>query len=166
MKLYNTLTKKIEEFIPIEDNKVGMYSCGPTPYDLQHIGNFKTAIFSDILARALTLNGYQVKTVRNITDIEDKIIKRSGEKGITPEELTSDYTKIYFKDLGKLNILPADVSPKATEHITKMVKYIEELTEKGFAYIEEDGSVYFDISKFPDYGKLSGLDKRQFNLSR
>lgn len=161
LKIFNTLTKKVEDFYPLNPPKVTMYTCGPTVYDYQHIGNFRTAIFSDILARTLVADNYQPKTVRNITDIEDKIIKLSEEKGLTPSELTEHYTQIFFNDLAKLNILPVDVSPKATEHVTKMIKYIEVLIDKGLAYDEEDGSVYFDISKFPEYGKLSQLDKRE-----
>jgi cysteinyl-tRNA synthetase len=159
VKLFNTLTKKIEEFESINPSEVGMYTCGPTPYDYQHIGNFRTMIFSDILRRTLEANGYKVKAVRNITDIDDKIIKKAKEKSSSLEVVTGEYIQIFFNDLNKLNIMPADISPKATEHVGKMVKYIEGLIEKGFAYIQE-GSVYFDISKFPDYGKLSQLDKR------
>ena len=161
LKLFNTLTRKIEEFSPLTAGKVGLYTCGPTVYDFQHIGNFRTAIFSDILIRILKTNDFQVKSIRNITDIEDKIIKKSAEMGVTPEELTNKYTQAFFNDLNKLNILPADVSPKATEHIEAMLKYIKVLIDRRFAYIENDGSIYFDISKFSDYGKLSQLDKRQ-----
>jgi cysteinyl-tRNA synthetase len=161
LKLYNTLSRNVEEFSPINPPNVGMYTCGPTPYDYQHIGNFRTAIFSDILSRTLVANDFEVKSVRNITDIDDKIIKKSAEKKVTPEELTKEYIQIFFEDLLKLNILPVNISPKATEHIEAMIKYIEVLISKGFAYLEEDGSVYFDISKFPDYGKLSRLDKRE-----
>jgi len=161
LKLYNSLTKKVEEFKPLEDKKVGMYTCGPTPYNYQHIGNFRTMIFSDIVLRTLLFQGYQVKSVRNITDVEDKIIKKAKEENQSIEEVTTKYTNIFFDDLNKLNILSVDVSPKATEHIGKMIKYIEELIEKGFAYVEKDGSVYFDISKFPEYGKLSGVEKRE-----
>ena len=131
LKIYNTLSRKVEEFIPINAPYVGMYTCGPTVYDFQHIGNFRTAIFSDILSRALKANNFMIKTVRNITDIEDKIIKKSAEKGIKPEELTQEYTQEFFNDLNKLGVQPVNVSPKATEHIQEMVKYIEILIEKG-----------------------------------
>ena len=161
LKIFNTLSRKIEEFKPLVDGKVGMYTCGPTVHDFQHIGNFRSMVFSDLLRRVLELNSFEVKTVRNITDIDDKIIKKAAEKSLSLEEFTQEFTQIFFDDLSKLNILPVDVSCKATEHITQMVKYIEVLIEKGFAYIEEHGSVYFDISKFPDYGKLSQLDKRE-----
>lgn len=160
MKIYNTLTKKIEEFEPINPPKVGMYTCGPTVYDHMHIGNLRTFIFSDVLRRTLEANRYEVKSVQNITDIEDKIIKRAAEKEMTTQELTNEYTKYFLEDINKLNIKSQSIQPKATEHVGQMIKYIEELINKGLAYVEEDGSVYFDISEFPDYGKLSGLDKR------
>ncbi len=161
LKLYNTLSHKIEEFTPIDPPKVGMYVCGPTVYDYMHIGNLRTFLMGDILHRVLLVNGYQVEMVQNITDIDDKIIKKSQEKSITLEELTTEYTKLFFDDLNKLNILAANVYPKATEHVGQMIKYIKVLIDKGLAYVEKDGSVYFDISEFSDYGKLSALDKRE-----
>lgn len=161
LRIFNTLSRKIEDFKPMNPQDVGMYTCGPTVYDYQHIGNFRTMVFSDILLRVLLVNDYKVKSVRNITDIDDKIIKKTKEKNLSIEEFSKEYTDIFFQDLNSLNALPVDVNPKATEHITKMVKYIEELVEKEFAYVEEDGSVYFDISKFPEYGKLSQLEKRE-----
>lgn len=161
LKLYNTLSKKIEEFKPLNDNKVTMYTCGPTVYDHMHIGNLRTFLFADILYRVLVTNDYQVTNVQNITDIDDKIIKRATERGISIQELADEYTKYFLEDLSRLNIITVNVQPKATEHIGKMIKYIEELIEKGFAYVEKDGSVYFDISKFPSYGRLSGLDRRE-----
>ena len=160
LKLYNTLSRKIEEFVPINPPNVGVYTCGPTVYDFMHIGNLRTFTFSDILHRALKASGCDVKIVQNITDIDDKIIKRAKEKKISVEDLTSEFTKYFLGDILKLNILSASVQPKATEHIGKMIKFIEELIKKGLAYVEEDGSVYFDISQFPNYGKLSQLDKR------
>src|SRR5690349_20580240 len=105
MKIFNTLTKTIEEFEPINQSQVGMYTCGPTVYDFQHIGNFRTSVFSDLLYRTLRLNGYQVKSVRNITDIDDKIIKKAKEKHLSIDEFTKEYTEIFFKDLERLNIL-------------------------------------------------------------
>lgn len=161
LRLFNTLSRKIEEFKPLNPPQVTMYTCGPTVYDFQHIGNFRTMIFSDTLLRTLIANGYDVKSVRNITDIDDKIIKNAKEKNLSIDEFTKEYTQAFFDDLEKLNILPVDVSPKATEHIEGMIKYIEELIKKGLAYVEKDGSVYFDISEFPNYGKLSGIEKRQ-----
>lgn len=161
LNLYNTLTRKLDEFIPLNKPNVTMYTCGPTVYDYMHIGNLRTFLFSDILLRVLRLNGYEVRFVQNITDIDDKIIKRAREREISTTQLSDEFTKYFFEDLNRLNITPANVYPKATEHIGKMIKYIEVLIEKGLAYVEKDGSVYFDISKFPDYGKLSGIGKKE-----
>lgn len=159
VKIYNSLSRSTEEFVPINP-VVGIYTCGPTVHDRMHIGNLRTFVLSDILIRTLKINNFEVKSVMNITDIEDKIIKKAAEKNIPISEITDEYTKLFFEDLAKLNILPSDIYPKATEHVEKMIKYIEELINKGLAY-EKEGSVYFEISKFSDYGKLSGLDKRQ-----
>lgn len=161
VKLSNTLTSSIDELRPINDSVVTIYGCGPTVYDYMHIGNLRTFIFNDLLVRTLKDSGYAPKFVQNITDIDDKIIKRSTEKNMTPPELAEYYTKAFFADLSKLNIIPADNYPKASEHLGEMIKYIEKLLEEGIAYKEEDGSIYFDISKFPSYGKLSHLEKRQ-----
>ena len=160
MRIYNSLTRKTDIFKPINPPKVGMYTCGPTVHDYQHIGNFRTMILSDFLYRTLVANNYQVKSVRNITDIDDKIIKKAKEKNLPIEIFTKEYTQAFIEDLGKLNILPTSISPKATKYIEQMIKYIEELVKKGLAYVERDGSVYFDISKFPCYGKLSDLNGR------
>lgn len=161
LRIFNSLTRKIEEFTPLKPPMVGIYACGPTVYDYIHIGNLRSFVFYDFLRRALEVDGYKVKFVENITDIEDKIIKKSQEKGITPSELTNEYTKYFFEDLNKLNIMLADVHPKATEHIGQMIKYIKELIKKDLAYVEKDGSVYFDISEFDGYGKLSRIEKRE-----
>ncbi len=156
LKLYNTLTKKKEEFKPIKDKKVKLYTCGPTVYDYAHIGNFRTYIFQDILKRYLEYKGYDVKQVMNITDIDDKTIKRSQEKGVKLEKYTEKYTKAFFEDMKTLNIKPADVYPKATETVDEMIELVKKLMDKGFAYKTEDG-IYFNIKKFDEYGKLSGL---------
>lgn len=161
MRIFNSLTRRVEEFSPINPPNVSMYTCGPTVYDYMHIGNLRTFILSDLLYRTLKFNGYQIRAVENITDIDDKIIKRAKEKNVSISELSDEYTKAFQDDLVKLNINPSDVYPKATDHIGKMVKFIEQLIEKGFAYVEKDGSVYFDISKFPRYGRLSGIQKRE-----
>lgn len=161
LKIFNTLTRKVEDFKPLNPSDVGMYTCGPTVYNFQHIGNFRTMIFSDLLYRTLVANGYKVRAIRNITDIDDKIIKGAKEKNLLIEEFSTGYTKAFFNDLNKLNVSPVDVNPKATEHIGQMIKYIEVLIEKRLAYQEEDGSVYFDISEFPEYGKLSQIEKRE-----
>ncbi|OGD83236.1 cysteine--tRNA ligase [Candidatus Curtissbacteria bacterium RBG_13_40_7] len=158
LKLYNYLTKKIEEFKSIGQT-VGLYTCGPTVYDFVHIGNWRTFIFEDILKRVLLFNGYKVKHVMNITDIDDKIIKGSREQGIGFRELAQKYEKAFFEDLEKLNIFRADLYPRATNNISSMIQIIELLLKKGFAYKGNDG-VYFAVEKFKDYGKLSGLSKR------
>jgi len=140
-----------------------MYTCGPTVYNFMHIGNLRTFVFSDILFRALQYNGFKVEAVQNITDIDDKIIKKASEEGKEIGEITSEYTKYFLEDIGKLNINPENLKeqPRATDYIGKMIAYVQVLVEKGFAYKEKDGSVYFDISKFPNYGKLSGVEKRE-----
>lgn len=162
MKIYNTLTHKEEELVPQKET-VTMYTCGPTVYDHMHIGNLRTFVFSDILLRTLDYNGYKVEAVQNITDIDDKIIKRANENNKTIQEVSEEYTKYFLEDIEKLNVdsKRLKAQPKATEYIDKMVEYIKVLLEKGFAYKEDDGSIYFDISKFVSYGKLSGLEKRE-----
>lgn len=160
MKIYNTLTKKIEDFEPINSPEVGIYTCGPTVYDFMHIGNLRTFVTSDILIRALKFNEYQVKAVENITDIDDKIITRAKERGVSFREIAQEFTEYFLKDTEKLNISQDIISPRATDYIPQMIGYIKVLIDKGFAY-EKEGSVYFDISKFSDYGKLSGVSRRE-----
>ncbi|MBI2598898.1 cysteine--tRNA ligase [Candidatus Curtissbacteria bacterium] len=158
LKLYNYLSKKVEEFKPVTEGKVGMYTCGPTVYDFVHIGNWRTFVFEDVLKRVLEFNGYDVTHVMNITDIDDKIIKRASDDGVDFRQITEKYEKAFRDDLGKLNIIPAGHFPKATDNITSMIQFIEVLLKKGFAYKADDG-VYFSVEKFADYGKLSGLSK-------
>ncbi len=160
LKIYNFLYRKLENFKPINPSNVGLYTCGPTTYDFVHIGNLRTFIFEDILQRVLEENGYKVRRVMNITDIDDKIIKGAKAKNLPIDKFSAPYEEAFLQDLEKLNIKSANVYPKATEHIGHMIKFIEELIKKGLSYVEKDGSVYFDISKFPSYGKLSGLDNR------
>lgn len=159
LKIYNSLSRKIEEFKPINPPHVGMYTCGPTVHDYQHIGNFRTMGLADILLRTLKANQFEVTSVRNITDIEDKIIKKAQEREESIEGFTREYERIFFEDLDKLNILPVNVSSRATEHVSEMIKYIQILIDNGLAYVEDNGSVYFDISKYPEYGKLSCIEK-------
>ncbi len=164
--LTNTLSRKKEKFVPINPNQVGIYSCGPTVYREVHIGNLRTYIAADLLKRTFLYNNYQVKHVKNITDVGhmrttgadtayDPVINEALKEGKSPLELAEHYSKLYFEDEKKLNILPADVVPKATEHIEEMIAMIKILLEKGFAY-ETEGTVYFNVKKFSDYGKLSG----------
>ncbi|MGA8151768.1 MAG: cysteine--tRNA ligase [Terriglobales bacterium] len=157
LNLYNTLSGKVEEFRPLEDNEVRMYSCGPTVYDYGHIGNFRTFVAVDILHRYLHLSGYQVRHVMNITDVDDRIIHNAARDGVSVQQYTAKYEKAFLEDAAALNIEPP-VLVRATEHIPEMAAFIAELQKKGFAYRTEDGSYYFRIAKFPGYGKLSKKD--------
>ncbi|MBI3984519.1 MAG: cysteine--tRNA ligase [Candidatus Levybacteria bacterium] len=163
LKLYNTMTKGLEEFVPQDPSRITMYTCGPTVYDHMHIGNLRTFVFSDILFRVLRYNHFRVSAVQNITDIDDKIIKRAMQRQTTITEIAKEYTDFFLQDIRKLNINPKNLKeqPRATEYVGKMIDYIKVLIAKGFAYTEKDGSVYFDISKFEKYGKLSGVEKRE-----
>jgi len=155
MRLYNTLTKRKEEFVPLHEGEVRMYSCGPTVYDYFHIGNARPFIIFDTLRRYLEYKGYKVLFVQNFTDIDDKMIKRANEEGITVKELGDRFINEYFKDADALGIKRATFHPRATQHIGDMIALIRKLIEKGVAY-EVNGNVYFDTSAFPEYGKLSG----------
>ncbi len=155
LKIYNTLTKQKEEFKPINPPEVRMYMCGPTVYDLFHIGNARSFILADIVRRYLKYSGYKVKFAMNLTDVDDKIIKKSNEEKIRTSEVTNRYIKSFFDDISALKILPADVYPKATEHMQDIIKMIEKLEDEGFAY-NVDGNVFYNVEKFPGYGKLSG----------
>lgn len=165
--LYNTLTRKKEEFEPISDKAVTMYSCGPTVYSFAHIGNMRTYIFMDILRRTLKYDGYKIKGVMNITDVghlqsdaddgEDKMEKAAKKEQKSPYEIAEFYTKVFFDDIAKLNIGRPEIIAKATEHIDDMIKYVQKLVELGYGYETSDG-IYYDISKFPKYGQLSRLN--------
>jgi cysteinyl-tRNA synthetase len=155
--LYNTLTRTKEDFSPIDKDEVRMYSCGPTVYNYPHIGNYRAYVFADILKRVLLYDGYKVKHVMNVTDIDDKTIHGSQESGKTLKEFTEFYTKEFLRDIKSLNILEPAKFTKATDYIPDMVEIIEKLLAKGLAYKTGDGCVYFDIRKFKDYGKLSHL---------
>lgn len=163
LSLYNTLTRKVEKFKPLKGKKVGLYTCGPTVYDFAHIGNLRTYVFEDILRRTLEWNGYRVNHVMNITDIDDKIIQRSLDTGEKMGALTTTYTKAFLQDLKKLGILKPTKMPSATKHVKEMIALVQVLIKKGLAY-EKDGSVYFSVQKFKQYGKLSQLDKRELKL--
>ena len=154
MKIYNTMTRKKEEFIPIRENKVGIYVCGPTVYDYIHIGNARPMIVFDTLRRYLLYKGYDVNYVSNFTDVDDKIIKRAIEEGVTSSEISERYIKEVKKDMHDLNVMEATTHPKATEEIPDMIDMIKVLIEKGHAY-EVNGTVYFRTRSFPGYGKLS-----------
>ena len=155
-KIYNTLTRKIEVFKPIKKDKVTIYNCGPTVYNYIHLGNCRAFLIADILRRYLEYKGYKVKQVMNITDVDDKTIRDSQKEGISLKEFTERYSKAFFEDLRILNIKPAHIYPEATKHIKDMVKLILKLKEKGYTY-ESEGSIYYKISKFKDYGKLAKI---------
>ena len=157
LRLYNTLSGKIEEFHPLQGNEVRMYACGPTVYDYGHIGNFRTFVAVDILRRFLLQSGFQVRHVMNITDVDDKIIRNSAQEGLSVKDYTAKYEKAFLEDSSTLNI-EQPLLVRATDHIQEMAHFIAELEKKGFAYRTEDGSYYFRIAKFPGYGKLSKKD--------
>jgi cysteinyl-tRNA synthetase len=163
IKFYNSLTHSKEEFVSIEKGKVGLYTCGPTVYDYSHIGNFRTFLFEDLLKRALLAFGYEVNHVMNITDVDDKTIKKANEENKDLNEITSAFTEAFLKDSKSLRILEADNYPKATDHIHEMIQIIEILIEREFAYIAQDGSVFFKISKYPNYGSLVNLTNPPIN---
>ncbi|MDD5014803.1 MAG: cysteine--tRNA ligase [Atribacterota bacterium] len=155
LKIYNTLTREKEVFIPLKNGEVGMYVCGPTVYNYIHIGNARPFIIFEVVKRFLKFKGYKVRYIQNLTDIDDKMINKAKELNITVAELAEKFIQEYFIDADSLNIEKADVHPRATEHIREIIKLVKGLEEKGYAY-EIDGDVFFDVSKFKDYGKLSG----------
>lgn len=155
LKIYDSLTKQKKEFEPLEGNHVRMYNCGPTVYDYFHIGNARNFVTAGTICRYLEHKGYKITFVQNVTDIEDKIINRAKEMGVEPSEIAEKYTEAFFEDLEKLRTRTPDISPKATEHIDEIVQFVQKLVEKGMAY-EVDGDVYFEVTKFEGYGKLSG----------
>ena len=161
MKFYNTLHRKKENFRPLEKGKVTLYTCGPTVYDYAHIGNFRAYIFEDLLRRYLEFSGYDVLQVMNITDIDDKTIRRSIEEKMSLEDFTDKYTSSFFEDVEALKIIPAHHYPRATEFIPQMIETIKQLEDKGFTYTTGDGSVFFKISQFSEYGKLANLNPDQ-----
>ena len=158
LQFFNSLKREKEIFQPIEKGKVGLYTCGPTVYDYAHIGNFRTFMFEDLLKRWLLHLRYDVKHVMNITDVDDKTIKKAKQMKVSLSRITDKYTQYFMEDLTWLKMIPADIYPTATESIPKMISMIERLLEKGFAYSEDDGSVYFNISSFPNYGKLTQIN--------
>jgi cysteinyl-tRNA synthetase len=155
LTLYNTLVRKKEEFIPINPNEVKMYVCGPTVYDYFHIGNARSFIMADILRRYLEYKGFDVKYIMNLTDIDDRIIKKSIEEKIDSKIVAEKYTNAFFEDIEKLKVERASFYPKATQHVHEIVDFIRALEKNGFAY-NVDGNVFYDVSKFGEYGKLSG----------
>ena len=161
MKFYNTIHRKKEEFKPINKGKVFLYTCGPTVYDFAHIGNLRAFLFEDILRRYLEFSNYEVLHIMNITDIDDKTIRRSQEENRSLIDFTNEFTQAFFDDLKVLNIFPAHHYPRATEFIPQMIEMIQKLEQSGFTYNTDDGSVFFKISKFSNYGKLANLNPDQ-----
>ena len=155
IRLFNSLTRRKEEFIPRESGKASIYACGPTTYNYFHLGNARMLVVFDMIRRYLIYKGYDVTYIQNFTDVDDKIINKAVEEGYSPKELAEKYIREYFKDAQTLNILPATVHPKATEHIPEMIEIIEILEKKGLAY-SINGDVYFAVDKYEGYGKLSG----------
>ncbi len=163
MKLYNTLTRQIETFKPIKRQQVGLYTCGPTVYNYAHLGNLRSYVFGDVLKRVLLYQGYAVRHIMNLTDVDDKTIRDSQASGESLKSFTTKYTKFFKQDIKKLNILSPTRFAPATRYIKEMVGLAATLLKKGFAY-ERDGSIYFNIKKFSGYGRLSRLDKRELKI--
>ena len=160
-RLYNTLTRKVEPFAPADGQTVRFYSCGPTVYRPAHLGNFRTFLFGDLLRRVLALRGWKLFQVMNLTDVDDKIIKSSAERGINITQATEPITEIFHNDRKFLRIQDAELYPKATDHIAEMIDLVKRLMDRKLAYLADDGTIYYAIDKFKDYGKLSRLDTRE-----
>lgn len=156
--IYNTLAKKKMPFVPLEEGKVKMYVCGPTTYNYIHLGNARPIVVFDTVRRYFTYLGYDVTFVSNFTDVDDKIIKRANEEGKDPVKLAAYYIDAYFEDTKALNVIPADVHPKVSEHIGQIIDFVQGLIDKGYAYALDNGDVYYSVRKFDDYGQLSGRD--------
>ncbi|MBR3494907.1 MAG: cysteine--tRNA ligase [Clostridia bacterium] len=167
MQIFNSLTRRKETFQPIHEGKVGIYACGPTVYDYFHIGNARPFITFDVLRRQLEREGYEVTFVQNFTDIDDKMIRRANEEGITVKELADRFIAAYYTDAKALGIRPATVHPKATEHISQIIALVQRLIDNGHAYVGSTGDVYYRVSAFPGYGKLSGqsVEDREMGAS-
>lgn len=161
LRLYNTLSRQIERFEPLQPGRVSLYTCGPTVYNYAHIGNFRTFLFEDLLRRWLEASGYQVLHIMNLTDVDDRTIAAAREKGVSLRQHVDQFVKAFEEDRNWLRILPAHEEPRATEYIPAMIKLIQGLLEKSVAYRSDDGSVYFSIASFPEYGRLSRLDTRE-----
>ena len=158
MLVQNSLTRRLEEFAPMENGEVRMYTCGPTVYNYAHIGNFRAYTFEDILRRVIEFNGWKVRQVMNLTDVDDKTIRGANAAGVALADYTKTYKDAFFADLKTLNVEPAEVYPAATDHIPEMIALVSKLVEMGVAYKSDDGSVYFSVRKFPGYGKLAHID--------
>jgi cysteinyl-tRNA synthetase len=158
MKVFNSITRSMEELKPLADNEVRLYTCGPTVYNFAHIGNFRAYSFEDILRRVVKFNGMKIRQVMNLTDVDDKTIRGANAAGVALTDYTRTYKDAFFADLKLLNIEPAEIYPAATDHIPEMIELVSKLIECGVAYQSDDGSVYFNVRKFPGYGKLAHID--------
>jgi len=158
MNVYNSLTRRVEPLAPAKDGEIRLYTCGPTVYNFAHIGNFRAYAFEDVLRRTILFNGMKVRQVMNLTDVDDKTIRGANAAGVALGDYTAPYKKAFFEDLAALNIQKAEVYPAATDHIAEMIALVGRLVEKGIAYKSDDGSVYFNVRKFPGYGKLAHID--------
>jgi cysteinyl-tRNA synthetase len=158
LKLYNTLSRSLEPFEPLEEGKVRVYGCGPTIYDFAHIGNYRAFLFYDLVHRYLEWSGYDVRFVMNLTDVDDRTIEGAASRGIGLREYTTPFGETFLSDASTLGVWPVDAYPRATDYIAPMIDFVERLVRSGHAYQAEDGAVYFSISRFPDYGKLKGID--------
>ena len=158
MLVFNSLSRRNEELVPLSDNTIRLYTCGPTVYNFAHIGNFRAYTFEDILRRVIQFNGMKIKQVMNLTDVDDKTIKGANAQGVALTDYTKTCKDAFFADLAKLNIQPAEVYPAATDHIPEMIALVQKLMEKGVAYQSDDKSVYFKVREFPGYGKLAHID--------
>jgi cysteinyl-tRNA synthetase len=161
LALYNTLTRSVTPFVPLVPGRVSFYTCGPTIYNYAHIGNFRTFVFEDLLRRWLAASGYEVFHIMNLTDVDDRTIAAAGQRGVSLREHVEPYARAFEEDRDWLKIAPPHAQPRATEYIAPMIRLIEGLLAKGVAYRGDDGSVYFAIAKFPAYGRLSQLDRRE-----
>ena len=155
MKIFNSMSRQKEEFVPIQPGKVSIYACGPTVYNFIHVGNARPIILFDVLRRYFEYRGYDVTFVQNFTDVDDKIIKRANEEGITSQEVAEKYIQEYFTDAQGLGVRPATIHPKATENMQQIIDMVQTLIDKGYAYPVENGDVYYRTLKFKGYGKLS-----------
>ncbi len=166
LRFYNSLSQKKEKFVPNEQGKVKLYTCGPTVYDTAHIGNFRTFLFEDFLKRVLVARGFEVFHIMNITDVDDKTIQKARDKQKPLSQITDHYLKKFKRDSAELKIIPADVYPAATKHVQGMINMIQQLVDKGHAYKTDDGSVFFSIESFKDYGSLTNINVSKMRQSK
>jgi cysteinyl-tRNA synthetase len=164
MNFFNSMSRSKEPVVPIEAGHIRMYTCGPTVYNFAHIGNFRAYTFEDILRRAIQFNGCRVTQVMNLTDVDDKTIRGAKAAGVPLKTFTAPFIQAFFEDLKTINIQPAEVYPAATDHIPEMIEIVARLFEKGLAYQSEDGSVYFSVSRLPQYGRLAHLDREHLRV--